>query len=172
MLAKLSLNYIDTIILIIWAVAIIEGLMKGLIKQVFGILAVILACYISYKFTDLAAKYIVQWFGWNGDGLRIIAFIATFVAVLLIVRLTGHIFNKLLHFVLLGWLNRLLGGVFGWIKWNILLAVIMHVLYLVEAYIPFLPNNALEASRLYPVILKFGSLLLPYLPFLQSGQIL
>ncbi|HHV40208.1 MAG TPA: CvpA family protein, partial [Bacteroidales bacterium] len=57
MLAKLSFNYIDTIILIFWAVGVIEGLAKGLIKQVFGILGVVLACYVAYRFTDVAADY-------------------------------------------------------------------------------------------------------------------
>ncbi|NLA15125.1 MAG: CvpA family protein [Bacteroidales bacterium] len=171
MLAKLSLNYIDIIILIVWSIAVLEGLMKGLIKQVFGILAVILASYAAYHFTDLAANYIVQWFGWNGEGLRIVAFIATFVSVLVIVLIAGHIIDKLMKIVFLGWLNRLAGIFFGWIKWNVLLAVVMHILHLVESYTPFLPDGALHASRLYPVILKFGSLLLPYLPFLQSGTL-
>ena len=167
MLAKLSFNYIDAIILLFWTVGVIEGLAKGLIKQVFGILGVVLACYVAYRFTDVAADYIVQWFGWNGDGLRIVAFLATFIAVVVVVRLVGHILEKLIKIILLGWLNRLAGILFGWIKWNIILAVLMHVLHLIESYTPFLPDRALEASVFYPLILKFGEALLPYLPFLK-----
>ena len=69
MLAKFSINYIDIILLVVWIIAIAEGLVKGLVKQVFGILALILACYCSFRFTGFAAQRIVEWFGWNGDCL-------------------------------------------------------------------------------------------------------
>ena len=150
MLAKISFNYIDAIILIIWGLAIVGGLTKGLIKQAFGILAVVLACYVAYHFTDLAANYIIRWFGWSGDGLRIVSFLATFISVIIIVRLAGHILEKLIKIVLLGWLNRLAGVVFAWVKWNILLAVFMYILHLAESYISFLPMCDLEASSFYP----------------------
>ncbi|HPV88165.1 MAG TPA: CvpA family protein [Bacteroidales bacterium] len=167
MLAKLSFNYVDIILLIIWIVAIIEGLTKGLIKQVFGILALILACYCSYHFTGFAMDRIVEWFGWNGQGLRIVAFVLTFVIVLIIVLILGHLLDKLMKIVLLGWLNRLTGAIFGWIKWNILVVIIMYVLNLIHAWVPFLPRGIFAASRLYKVIETFSSILLPYLPFLD-----
>jgi membrane protein required for colicin V production len=168
MLAKLSLNYIDIILLIVWILAVIEGLSKGLIKQVFGILALILACYFSFHFSGFAADRIVEWFGWNGDGLKIVAFVATFVIVVIVVALLGRLLDRLLKIVLLGWLNRLTGAIFGWIKWNILLVILSYVLTLINDYAPFLPTEAFEASRLYPVVEKFSSILMPYLPFLGS----
>jgi hypothetical protein len=61
----------------------------------------------------------------------------------------------------------LTGAIFGWIKWNILLVILVYVLSLVDAYIPFLPKEAFESSRLFQVIEKFSSILLPYLPFLD-----
>ena len=167
MLAKFSINYIDIILLVVWIIAIAEGLVKGLVKQVFGILALILACYCSFRFTGFAAQRIVEWFGWNGEGLRIVAFVVTFIVVLIIVLLLGHLLDKLLKIVLLGWLNRLLGAIFGWIKCNILVVIIIYVLNMADAYMSFLPKEAFGASRLYPVIEKFSSILLPYLPFLD-----
>lgn len=166
-MAKLSLNYVDIILLIIWIVAIIEGLTKGFIKQVFGILALILACYCSYHFTSFAADRIVEWFGWNGEGLRVVAFVLTFIVVLIIVLILGHLLDKLMKIVLLGWLNRLTGAIFGWIKWNILVVIIMYVLNLIDAYVRFLPKETFAGSRLYRVIETFSSILLPYLPFLD-----
>lgn len=167
MLAKLSFNYIDIILLIVWIIAVLEGLYKGLIKQVFGILALILACYVSYHFTGFAADRIVEWFGWNGEGLRIVAFIATFILVLIGVTLLGHLLDKLLKIVLLGWLNRLTGAIFGWIKWNILLVILIYVLNLFDAMASFLPAEAFASSRLYPVVDAFSSILLPYLSFME-----
>ncbi len=167
MLAKLSFNYIDIILLVVWIIAIAEGLMKGLVKQVFGILALILACYCSFRFTGFAAGRIVEWFGWNGEGIRIVAFVVTFIVVLIIVLILGHLLDKLLKIVLLGWLNRLTGAIFGWIKWNILMVIIIYILNMADAYTSFLPKEAFDSSRLYPVIEKFSSILLPYLPFLD-----
>ena len=132
MLAKLSFNYIDIILLIVWIIAVLEGLYKGLIKQVFGILALILACYVSYHLQDLLPTAL-----WNGSmergRLRIVAFIATFILVLIGVTLLGHLLDKLLKIVLLGWLNRLTGAIFGWIKWNILVVILVYVLNLFDA---------------------------------------
>ncbi len=167
MLEKFSFNYIDIILLLVWLIAITEGLMKGLIKQVVGILALIVAAYCSFHFSGFAADRIVDWFNWNGEGLRIVAFVVTFIVVLIVVLLLGHLLDKLLKIVLLGWLNRLTGAIFGWIKWNILLVILVYVLSLVDAYIPFLPKEAFESSRLFQVIEKFSSILLPYLPFLD-----
>ena len=99
--------------------------------------------------------------------MRIVSFLATFISVIIIVRLAGHILEKLIKIVLLGWLNRLAGVVFAWVKWNILLAVVMYILHLIESYISFLPMCDLEASSFYPIVLKFGEWLVPYLPFLK-----
>ncbi|HOG25314.1 MAG TPA: CvpA family protein [Bacteroidales bacterium] len=167
MLEKFSFNYIDIILLVVWIIAIAEGIIKGLIKQVFGILALILAAYCSFHFSGFAADRIVGWFNWNGEGLRIVAFVVTFIAVLIVVLIAGHLLDKLMKIVLLGWLNSLTGAIFGWIKWNVLLVILVYVLNLINAYIPFLPKEAFESSRLFQVIEKFSSILLPYLPFLD-----
>lgn len=162
------MNYIDIILLVIWAVAIIEGLSKGLIKQIFGILALILACYCSFKFSGFAAVKITEWFNWSGEGLQVVAFIVTFIVVLLVVSLAGRLIDEVAKAAFLGWINRLLGAVFGWIKWNLILVILLYILGLIDGILSFLPKEKIEESLLYPVVEKFSTVLLPYLPFLES----
>ncbi len=166
MLSSFSVNYVDIILLAVWLIAVIEGVVKGLIKQIFGILALILACYCSYRFSGFSAEKLFQWFGWEGDGVKIAAFAITFVVVLLGVSLLGHLLDRIARLALLGWINKLFGAVFGWVKWNLLLVIFVYILGLIDQLIPFLPKEEMDNSILFPVIEKIASALTPYLPFL------
>lgn len=158
------MNYIDIVILVIWVIAIINGIWEGLIKQVFGIIALILACYCSWKFSGFAADKLAQWFQWDGQGATITSYIITFVVVLFGVALIGRILDKGAKITMLGWLNRGLGAIFGWFKWNLLLIALMYVLTLFDNAFHFLPEAQIAASKCWPIIEKIASLLTPYLP--------
>lgn len=168
MLSTLAVNYIDIILLIVWLIAIIEGIVKGLIKQIFGILALILACYCSYRFSGFAAEKLSLWFDWQGNGVTIVAFVVTFLVVLLGVSLLGHLLDRIARLALLGWLNKILGAIFGLVKWSLLLVILVYLLGLVDKMIPFLPKEEMESSVLFPIIEKIASALTPYLPFLAD----
>lgn len=159
-----SLNYVDAIILVVWALSIGVGIFKGFIKQLFGILALVLACYCSYKFSGIVTGKLSEWFDWQGDGVRIVAFVATFCVVLLLVSLLGRLLDKIARVALLGWVNRLLGGVFGWIEGNLVLVILLYLLKLLDGIFPFLPEKEISTSVLYPYVEKFASLIVPYLP--------
>ena len=56
---------------------------------------------------------------------RVAAFIVLLIVVQLLFSLAGWIVSKLLNIICLGWINRLLGGLVGVIKFALLVGVII-----------------------------------------------
>ena len=79
-------------------------------------------------------------------------FIITVLAAFLISNLT----SKVLKSISLGWLNSLLGGVFGALKFAIIVSVLMNVFDALDSKFEFAKQEKKEASIAYYPILKLA----------------
>ncbi len=81
----------------------------------------------------------------------IIAFVITFCAIVVCIHFIGVLADKVVDAVQLGFLNRLLGMVFGAVKNILILSVIFSVLNAIDARRHFLPESV-EGSKFYKPI--------------------
>jgi membrane protein required for colicin V production len=119
-------NWLDIVIIIALILFVISGIVSGLIKAVFSLAGLILGIF-------LAGRYYVQLsgiFGFisNDSAAKIVAFIIIFLVVLIIATILGIIFTKIVSNLMLGWLNRLLGGIFGVFEGALFIGAILAVI--------------------------------------------
>ena len=107
------MNTLDIILLVAVGIGIVFGLISGLVKQLSFGAGVIIGLLQATIFYPRAAAMLQGYTGWNDLLCTVVGFVAVFIAVALIINITGAILRWLLKAILLGWLDRILGAVFS-----------------------------------------------------------
>jgi membrane protein required for colicin V production len=103
---------IDIIALVLLILSLFKGLRKGLIIAIFSFLAFIIGLAAALKLSALAADYLGSSTNISHRWLPVLAFIAVFIIVALLVRLGAKMLEGVVKMAMLGWLNRIGGVVF------------------------------------------------------------
>lgn len=120
------MHYFDLIIAIplVWGAMI--GFKKGLVLELASLAALFLGIWGSMRFSDLTATYLSEWLDASPSLISLIAFVLTFVLIVLVVHLLAKLIDKSLKMVALGPLLRISGAVFGVLKYALILSVLMY----------------------------------------------
>ena len=155
------MNWIDLVIIIILGAAVISGFINGLVKEVASLAALILGVWGAIRFSGYTAAKLYDFFDMTGQYVGIIAFIVTFSVIVIIIHFIGILADRIVDAIALGFINRLLGIVFGLLKSVIILSVIFVVLNAIDARKPFLPRERIEDSIFYSPISDIAPMLFP-----------
>lgn len=155
------MNYIDFIIIIILVFSLVRGFIAGLVKELASLAALILGIWGAIKLSAFTAGKLYDYFDMTGRYVGIIAFIITFLLIVVAIHFVGIIADRFIDAISLGFLNRLLGIVFGVFKTALILSVIFVVLNAIDAKHPFLPKDKIEQSRLYNPIADIAPAIFP-----------
>ena len=149
------MKYLDIVILIPVVFGIIMGLKRGIVKEVFAITGIVLGIVVSRAYAGEAAVWLNdQVSTWDINLLRPIAAFIIFIAVAVICNLLAYLLTKLFKLIALGWLNRLVGGLFGAFKWVLIVSVIVLCIDMLDGVLHFIKPELKEGSMLYPYCLK------------------
>ena len=159
------MNILDIIILIPVAWMAFRGFSKGLIIEVATLVALILGIYLSINFSYVAGNFLVEQFDLTTKYLHIIAFIVTFIGVVLVVHLIGKILEKVINIVALGLINKLLGGVFGILKAVVLLSVIIMLINRFDPNQNLITDEKRDSSMFYEHVESVVPSILPFIDF-------
>ena len=122
------MNYLDIIIAIILLVFAIHGLRKGLIIEVVSLLAFGVGIYGAMHFSDFTADRLKDVMEINPKYLNTIAFVLTFIILVVVVNLIGLLVCKLIKSLNLSFFDRLGGFLFGAVKGVLLCSTMVLVL--------------------------------------------
>lgn len=155
----MSINLLDIIILIpllLWAR---QGYNKGFIISAASLLALILGLYFAFFFSDFTATKLTEYFTIDRDYLAIISFIVTFVVVVIAVVLVGNILQKFIDVLMLGFLNKAAGAVFGVLKGALYLSILIWLINFIDPSQNLIKQKYREGSLLFGPVESFGPLL-------------
>ena len=156
------MNALDIIILLCFIPAIITGLKKGLVTQIFEIVSVIAGAWLSYRFSGLLCKYLPPYIETSEPILHIIAFVIIMIVAVLFFRLIGKGVETIVKLVLLGWLNKLLGVVFAILKVGLILGLVIIVFNTINAQVGLVKDEVLSSSVLYEPLKNAAYSVFPY----------
>tara|TARA_R110002126_G_C10490551_1_gene503843 strand:- start:20348 stop:20860 length:513 start_codon:yes stop_codon:yes gene_type:complete len=144
------MNVFDIIIAVILLFAAVRGFMKGLFSEVASLVAIVAGVFCAIHYS-----YYVEYFlndsilKWSHQTNKIVAFAVTFLAVVLLIIFIGKVLTKLADITSLGFLNKILGGLFSVLKSAIILSVIFLFFDKFNKTIPFVSEKTLDDSVLY-----------------------
>lgn len=143
------MNWLDAIILLPLLIGLVRGLMRGLVTEFIAILAVILGCVGAKIFGTQFAAWIMQQFTWPETVCNVVAYVLLFLGIAIVLNLFGRLFTRLLKAIHLGFVNRLLGGVFGALKWSIIVLSLVYITDQLDEQFHFIKEDIKKSSITY-----------------------
>ena len=156
------MNVFDIIIAVILLFAAVRGFMKGFFSEIASLVAIIAGVFCAIHFS-----YYIEYFlndsvlKWSHQTNKIVAFAFTFLAVVLFIIFIGKVLTKLADITSLGFLNKILGGLFSVLKSAIILSVIFIFFDKFNKTIPFVDEKTLDDSILYSSVRTIVPTLFP-----------
>ena len=160
------MNTLDIIILICCLPVLIGGFKKGFIKQAISIFALLIGVWVASGLGDNVGTWVYPVFS-KCDQPEHMANLAGFalvlVAVLLSIGLIGKIVEKIILFVVPGWINSLLGVILAACQAMLLLSVLYYIFQILNKIYFFtdLKDALFADSTLFPMIESLAKTLLP-----------
>lgn len=157
------MNYIDLVLGILLILGAISGFSKGLIAEVASIAALILGIWGAIEFSYITSDFLVENFQLKTDYLNIISFVVTFIVIVILVHIVSSTVNKLVDTVMLGWINKLAGLVFGLLKSALILSILLVIFDKIDNDVKILPKDAKRESRMYEPIRSLAPSIFPFI---------
>lgn len=148
------MNYLDYIIIAFVAVFTFKGLFRGLIFEVVGFLAVILAFILATKYMSDAAKWVDDFLNVSPTVATILGFLLIFFAVILIFQVVAHFLHKVVQYSFLGWLEKLAGGMVGFLKGAVAISLIILLISFIPLSEQLIPGQ--NQSKLFTPTRNFA----------------
>uniref|UniRef100_A0A7C2P3K5 CvpA family protein n=1 Tax=candidate division WOR-3 bacterium TaxID=2052148 RepID=A0A7C2P3K5_UNCW3 len=108
------MNGVDVIVLIVLAFFVLRGLLVGLIKEILSLVGLILAIFISLKFSDLMGFYL------KGIKdpliLKVLSILILFALVIFLTQLVIFLIRKAIKPTFIGLLDRFFGLLLGFLE--------------------------------------------------------
>ncbi|MGF1584610.1 MAG: CvpA family protein [Bacteroidales bacterium] len=159
------MNYIDLIILLVFAWAAFRGFTKGLVVMVAAFIALIIGLWGAVKYSGIVAGWLVDTMNVSSPYMQLVSFTVTFLGIVIAINVAAFLLSRLLDAIALGFVNRLLGVFFGILKMALLLSVLFLVLNSINVRYEFLPEDDVDNSMLYKPVAKLAPGIFPFLQF-------
>ena len=147
---------LDSLILLPLLIGLVRGLMKGLIVEVTSIVAIVLSFWGAQSWSSTFAAWLMQQFMWGEAASIVVAYALLFTGIALILNILARLLSKLFQKIQLGWLNRLLGGIFGTAKWGIVIVVLVLCLHNLDKQFQFIQPELKEKSVVYTTLTPYA----------------
>lgn len=157
------MNYIDLVLGIILIIAAIQGFRKGFIVELASLAALVLGIWGAIKFSDWTADFITDTTNYHSDHLSTIAFVVTFIAIVIIIHILGKVLDNAVKAVALGFLNRLAGIIFGVLKAAVILSIFLLIFDGIDENVHLLPSGQKSESKVYAPMKQLVPTLFPFI---------
>ena len=161
------MNYLDIFIVCVLVFGFSRGFIKGLIMELSSLLAIVLGAYGSLKFSDLTLNWVSLNFSSQIENiddnyLKIASFAFTFLIIIVFVSVIGKGLTRVVKMVSLGLINKTLGGLFGAIKYVLVLSFFFVFFENLNSTLFLIDESFFESTLLYEPIMEIGDLLLNF----------
>jgi membrane protein required for colicin V production len=153
------MNTIDLIIVLVIGASTVFSLKQGFIKEVFSILAVGLGVVASLYLHVPVGQMLAER-GLGPQAAHILSFVVVFLAVSIGLSVLGRVLSSFVRAAMLGWVDRLLGALAGFVKGVVVICV---ALAIITAYTDK-AGPMLGGSKLSRPLLRAVEVLAPIFP--------
>ena len=157
----MPISMLDIILLVPIAWFTYKGFSKGLIIELATLIALLLGVYIAGNFSSYTADFLRDSFDFHSKYMSIISFTITFIAVVLLVMIFGKTLEKVVNILMLSFLNKLAGAIFGMLKISFVLSVLIFILTTFGIEKKVIDKEMQQKSYLYEPIKSIAPFIFP-----------
>ena len=147
------LNWFDIVLLLLIVASAVAGLRTGFARVIIGLVATIAGIIVGFWCYRVVAAQLLAWTRIEERLANFFGFLIVFVGVLIAGALLATLLAKLFRWMGLSWFDHLLGGVAGFVRGVLVIAVLADV---VVAFAPSPVPGFLQSSRVLPYASELG----------------
>ncbi len=154
----MDMSLLDIVVIALVVLLGLKGLIRGLIKEVFGLLSIVGGVFFASRFADTFGSYIhTAFFPIENAGVRsLVGFVILFALIWAAVQLAGTILAKIMKVSGLGFVDKLGGMAVGSAKVFLVFSIIAYGFGSVT-FIKDMLKSKMENSVMYPLLYETGS---------------
>jgi len=155
------MNFLDIALAILLLIGLVRGFIKGFIFEIAVIGALFLGTYIAFKLSWMLQPYILKIGNMSPFTVNLVCSILMFAIICVGIFFLAKLFTGLVNIAALGIFNKILGAVFGLLKYAFVTSVLLYFFNLLDVKHHYLSSDTKAESRLYYPVLKMSPALLP-----------
>ncbi len=157
------MNAVDIVILVLIVYAAVRGFMKGVIKEIAGIVSVLVGIWASVAFSGFTANFLHTQFGVEGSLVKPSAFIITFIVALVLVKFLASAIDKLLSTIGLSILVKISGLIVAILKMMLIIGTFLVVLININKKLEesFMDTAEIENSKFAQPTIVLAQMIIP-----------
>ena len=155
------MGFLDIILCVLLVFAFYKGVVNGLFVELASLISLIVGIYFAVKFSSFIKHILMGFVKWNPSTIQMVAFVLTFIIVVIAINILGKFLTGIANFAFLGWLNKLGGGFFRVLKTVLIISILFSVFEKIN-YNNFLAKKeTLDNSLFYNPIQKIAGFVFP-----------
>jgi membrane protein required for colicin V production len=155
------MSFLDIVLGGLLCYSLYKGIRNGLFVELASLLSLLLGIYIAIKFSDVIKNILSGWVHWNPYTIQVIAFILTFIVVVVGIYMLGKFLTNVADFAFLGWINSLGGGFFRVLKTILIISVFLTVFEKLNYHNYLAKKETLDKSIFFNPIQKVAGFIFP-----------
>ncbi len=148
------MNLLDILLVLVVGASVVTGLMAGFARVGIGFIAAITGLLCGFWFYGIPAAWIHQHLS-SKTASNLLGFFIVFFAFVSLGAALGKLLSKLFRWTGLSWLDRLIGGAFGFVRGALIAVAFIAVLL---AFTPKPTPNWMVNSRVLPYAIDASNL--------------
>jgi membrane protein required for colicin V production len=157
------MSFLDIILGALLAFAGFKGLKNGLFVELASLVSLVLGIYLAIKFSFFTKEIISGFVNWNPNTIQVIAFMITFLIVVVAITFLGKFLTGIASFAFLGWANSIGGGFFRILKTVLILGIVFSIFEKINYNHILVKKETLDKSIFYNPVQKTAAYLYPSL---------
>jgi membrane protein required for colicin V production len=157
------MSTLDIILAIFLLYFAFKGFTSGFIISIATLAGLILGFYAASHFSEFTANWLLADMGLKSSNIRLIAYVVTFVIVIVLVFLLGKFLTGVVKTVGLGIVNRLAGAIFGIAKGLLIASFVFLLFARIDPKGSLMPAEQKKTSVLYKPVSAIAPAVIPLL---------
>ena len=154
------MNLIDSICLIILIYGSYKGFKNGIVGELLSFLGILLGIYLSKTYYPIVDEYLATIFDSTNQLVSLISVILIFSVTIILTKILSKVITKALNVLALGLLNKLIGSIFGLLKYLLILCIITFIFSQANDIFVFVETNKIEETQIFSKIQKINDYIL------------
>lgn len=155
------MGFIDIVLCGLLVYGCIRGLWNGFFIELASFVSLLIGVFLAIKFSYVMQSVLQNHVSWNPKTIQIIAFVLTFIIVVVGISVLAKTFTTVANFAGLGIFNKLLGGFFGVLKMILIVSIMLNLFQKINKNNTFAEKETLDKSLFYYPIQKVAAFIYP-----------
>lgn len=155
------MDFIDIFIIVLLSIGAIRGLWNGFFAELASLISLLIGIWAALTFSAKTAVILQNYVSWEPVKVHIVAFIFTFLLVVVGIGIVGKILTKTAGIIGLGIVNKIMGAVIGILKSVLIVSVLLNTFSKINVDGAIISKETIDNSKLYQPITKVAAALYP-----------